>query len=204
MEKLWPLPSKLNLVSTAVTYQGEKNQGEYLKNLLNLPLNIQIDIQDDKKIQAETYELKSEADLGKYIMEIEKPAFVLVNSQRTALQLHQQLALKLKEKGITILAQSASGGMGKIKIRGTQNPQNTVTIGTYDFWKYISLDTQYQILNTLIIFKAPFPHPNSIPFTPPSNFNSFKEYALPTTMLKIKKIAKTAQKVISFDQRIKI
>jgi len=231
--KVWPLPEKLTFASSAITFEGEKPPGKFLKKLLKLPKGTKVDIRNSKsdirnsKFETidlpdpKSHEFQEKADqyLLKNLPKLAKPAFILVGSQRLALRLHQKLALPLKDEGITVLTQGASGGMGKIKSISQQKPENTVLIGTYAFWKFLNIriwnigsrhsksdirhsksdiqhskfDIRHSTFETLIIYKAPFP--------PPSHL-SFKDYALPSTMLKLKKTALSASKVISLDSRI--
>ncbi len=206
-EKIWNKPDKLSLVGTSITYAQESPKGLYIKRLLNLPKNFAVEAESNN-LEIETIDLPPPKDpaftenadnyLSSNLEELEKPAFILVNSQRTASILHSKLALPLKDQGITVLTQGSSGGIGKIKLKSENKPSTTIIIGTYKFWQMLSPGP----LETLIIYKIPFPPPGTTPFQEPDGFNSFTEYALPEARLKTKKIAKTAKKVISLDSRI--
>jgi len=205
-EKIWNNTGDISLMGTAITYNQESPKGIYLKRLLNLPEdmpvkttknNAQIEIVDLPPTKNPTFDIDAGNYLLKGLERIEKPAFILVNSQKTASILHSKLALPLKNNGITVLTQGSSGGMGKIKLKSQQNPKNTVVIGTYNMWKFLSPTP-----NTLIVYKVPFPPPGTTPFKEPTDFHGFREYALPSTALKIRKIAKTAKKILLLDSRI--
>jgi len=197
-QKIWPFPKKLTLVSQAITFKKERPQGKFLKALLNLPLDITVEIQNETEPYIETindmpnpkseeFTTKAAQKLAHELPTLEKPVFILTNSKKAAEQLHSHLALDLKEKGLTALAQDISGGLGKIELTYENSKETTVLIGTYDFWKTIRPEVK-----TLIIFKLPFPPPCDLPF---------QDYALPVTMLKIKKMARMAEKIISLDSR---
>jgi len=212
-EKIWPIPSTLSLIGTAITYKGESPAGTYLKKLLCLPEDFRVET-DNSYIDTENVDMPPAKDplfttnADNYLLQnldrIEKPVFILANSQKAAGMIHHKLALPFKEKGIAVMAQGASGGIGKIRVKSTKDPENTVLVGTYDFWRLLSMEAGITNLKTLIIYKLPFPPPGTTPFKEPEDFNAFKEYALPITGLKIKKIAKTAQKTILLDSRITI
>ncbi|EKD63347.1 MAG: hypothetical protein ACD_51C00284G0004 [uncultured bacterium] len=196
--KIWRIPAKLSLISSAITFKNENPQGKFLKSILALPIDTTVEIQEKNEPyietvsdlpnqKAEDFSAKVAHKLTHELPTLEKPVFVLTNSKRAAEQLHHQLALEMKEEGISILAQDISGGLGKIALTYENSPETSVLIGTYDFWRTMKPDVK-----TLIIFKLPFPPPSSLPF---------QDYALPSTMLKIKKIAVKAKKIISFDNR---
>ncbi|EKD48165.1 MAG: hypothetical protein ACD_65C00090G0001, partial [uncultured bacterium] len=141
---------------------------------------------------------KADQKLIKLLPKLNGLTYILTGSQNSAQQIHQKIALPLKEEaGFRVLGQKSSGGMGKIKKMCGGNPDKTAVISTYDFWKVIKPE-----ITNLIIYKIPFPPPSKTPrkFTQ----NPFQEYVIPETSLKLKKIALTAQKVICFDNRITI
>lgn len=209
--KIWPIPEKLTLISPAVTYEKEETPGTFIKNILSLPSDIEVEILTKKSPKITLKEAhstpKSPEYMEKAVQEFKKTlpkkeglTYILTSSQGEALKLHQKLALPLKkEHQMRVMAQNASGGRGKIK-RLCQNREiKTVLIGTYDFFRTVKPE-----IDTLIIYKVPFPPPSTIPFAHGPNTNTFLDYAYPTAMLKIKKIATHAGKVISFDNRINI
>lgn len=205
--KIWALPENLTLISPAITYEKEETPGAYLKKLLYLPKDFNVDIQTKKPPKITTkqtfpnpkeaiFSEKADQELLKSLPKLEGLTYILTGSQNSALQIHQKIALPLKnDHNFRVLAQKASGGMGKIKKLSQGNPDKTVVIGTYDFWKF----AQPEITN-LIIYRIPFPPPSRTPH----KFvrNPFQEYTIPETSLKLKKIALTAKKTVCFDSRL--
>ncbi|MBU1018539.1 MAG: exonuclease domain-containing protein [Patescibacteria group bacterium] len=206
--KTWPLPEKLSAISSAITYKGEIEPGSYLKKTLALPQDFKVKILQEKTLETETYPLphpkaanfpeKADQKLRELLPALEGLTYILVGSENAAKQIHHKIALSLKnDQNFRVLAQKASGGMGKIKKMCSGNPDRMAVIGTYDFWKYTKPD-----IANLIIYKIPFPPPSKTPHKDCEN--PFKEHVIPSTSLKLKKIGLTAQKVISFDNRLNI
>ena len=177
-EKYWSKAKRIQLFSSTLTFAEESPKYDFIKSSLNLPLDIKITPSDEKKIYIE----KTSSDLEKLMEKEEKPIYVLTGSQRACEQIHAESALNLKNAGIKLLAQNSSGGIGKIKSMLKETPGKTVVVGTYDFYKQAKPE-----IKTLIIFRIPFPHPNAVQIKCPEA-EKFKKYALPATMIKLKKI----------------
>ncbi len=207
-EKIWSKTAQNTLISTAVTYAEEENQGQFLSRLLKLPSSTETIIRSEKDLNIELvsflphpkdneFTSKASNHLLKTLPEAEKPTFVLINSQRASLSLHQHIALPLQKEGISVLAQNASGGMGKIKNLSKRSPESTVLVGTPGLWQMLKPE-----IKTLFIYQTPFSAPNKIPAAFITGGQSFKTYTMPRAMLQMKKVAKAANKTYVMDNRI--
>lgn len=94
--------------------------------------------------------------------------------------------LQLQKQGITLLAQSLSGGKQKILYQYKKNAATTVLLGTDSFWE--GIDIAGNDLEYLIIHKIPFQVPSDPIFQARGKLfqNSFSQYAVPKAILKLK------------------
>ena len=92
----------------------------------------------------------------------------------------------LKKEDIHLLAQSISWGKQKQIDFFKKNAKNSILMGTDTFWEWI--DIAWDDLKYLIIHKIPFMVPTDPIFQARSSLfkDSFKEYAIPKSILKLK------------------
>jgi predicted DnaQ family exonuclease/DinG family helicase len=111
---------------------------------------------------------------------------VLFTAKKELSRVFHTLAPELKRNGINLLAQSISGGRGKIISQFKDEPDKSAIFGTNSFWE--GVDILGQDLNCVIIQKLPFDPPDdpiinarSAGFSRP-----FEQYALPRAILRFK------------------
>ena len=107
-------------------------------------------------------------------------AFAIIRSVFTALK------IELQKEWIYLLAQSISGSKHKQIESFKKNSHNSILLWTDSFWEWI--DIPWEDLQYLLIHKIPFPVPSDPIFMARSKLysNSFEQYAIPKSILKLK------------------
>jgi len=101
-------------------------------------------------------------------------------------QIYTDMNLDLKNKGITLYAQSIWWWKHKLIEFYKKSSHNSVLVGTDTFWEWI--DIPWEDLKYLVIHKIPFMVPSDPIFQARSELfkNSFAEYSVPKSILKLK------------------
>jgi Rad3-related DNA helicase len=107
-------------------------------------------------------------------------AFAMIRSVFSALK------IDLQREWISLLAQSISGSKHKQIESFKKHSHNSILLGTDSFWEWI--DIPWEDLQYLVIHKIPFPVPSDPIFMARSKLysNSFEQYAVPKSILKLK------------------
>lgn len=125
--------------------------------------------------------------LWKFIEVVQGQTLVLFTSLLSVKQAYIWVYELLKyQKNIQILAQWVNGGKTKILETFKWEGEKTVVFWTESFWEWV--DIPWENLSYLIIHKLPFPVPTDPVFVARGQQykNSFQEYAVPKTILKLK------------------
>ncbi|MDP2624874.1 MAG: hypothetical protein Q8P27_01680, partial [Candidatus Peregrinibacteria bacterium] len=114
--------------------------------------------------------------------------FLLMNSIKSAEQLHLKLAGSLKEDNINLLSQGMSGGLGKITQLFSQSPSQTLLIGTQKLYDQILKSEHASKITTLLIHRIPFLPPSHPVNAYESNqlSDGFNDFSLPKAILRLK------------------
>ncbi len=101
-------------------------------------------------------------------------------------QIYTDMNIDLKNKGITLYAQSIGWWKHKLVEFYKKSSHNSVLVGTDTFWEWI--DIPGEDLKYLVIHKIPFMVPSDPIFQARSELfkNSFAEYSVPKSILKLK------------------
>lgn len=124
--------------------------------------------------------------LGKLFMIIKGRALVLFTSYMNIKETYIALKSNLQQNDITLLAQSISGGKHKQIESFKAHAESSILLGTDTFWEWI--DIPWDDLKYLIIHKIPFQVPSDPIFQARARLykDSFKEYSIPKSILKLK------------------
>lgn len=101
-------------------------------------------------------------------------------------EIYSKLKLDLQKDGVSLLAQSISGSKHKQIEHFKKHAASSILMGTDSFWE--GIDIPGDDLKYLLIHKIPFPVPSDPIFIARSKLykNSFEEYAIPKSIIKLK------------------
>jgi len=195
------LDSKKSVVLMSATLQTE-NSFNFIRQQLNLdesveevslpshfdyPDQVKIIIPDDLPRPATEGYFNACSDTIERIIKANKGrTLVLFTSKRALTSIYMNIAPKMKQEGYEILAQSISGGKGKILEHFKEEPENCALFGTASFWE--GIDIPGDLLTCIVMQKLPFDPPNDpIIFSRGQQYqNPFNEYQIPLAILKFK------------------
>lgn len=133
---------------------------------------------------------------------------VIFNSIDKLEQAHLTLAPKLKQEGLTILAQKGSG-IGKILEMYKSSPETSSIFLTPNRWEDMRENEQSIAFKNIIIHQLPFDPPsNQFLQALSKNFeDSFSEFQIPNTIISLKEIiakflSPKSEKIVILDSRI--
>jgi DNA polymerase-3 subunit epsilon/ATP-dependent DNA helicase DinG len=113
-------------------------------------------------------------------------ALVLFTSHTALRQAWQAIRRPLEERGIQVLAQGVDGSSRRHLLHAFKTNPRAVLLGASSFWE--GIDVIGEGLSVLAIAKLPFPVPTDPIISARSELfdDSFSEYQVPTTILKLK------------------
>ena len=121
-----------------------------------------------------------------FFMTVRGQTLVLFTAFSVIREVFTWMKIKLQHENIHLLAQSISGSKNKQIDFFKANSENSILLWTDTFWEWI--DIPGQDLRYLVVHKIPFAVPTDPIFIARSALfeNSFQEYAIPKSILKLK------------------
>ena len=187
-----------SVVLTSATLQMG-NSYEYIQKMLNVhdfsTLTLKSDFDYSKQalafIPQDLWSIKYNTDeiirfLESFFFRVRGQTLALFSSFAVIRAVYTSLKIKLQKDGINLSAQSISWSKIKLIDSFRFNSHNSVLLWTDTFWEWI--DIPWEDLKYLIVHKIPFNAPTDPVFMARSKLfkDSFTEYAIPKSILKLK------------------
>ncbi len=170
----------------------ELGLGEHFNELIipshfSYPDQVKILIPEDMPEPKDEQYIKDCTNLIEKIITINQGrSLVLFTAKKDLSKTFHELAPKLKNIGINLLAQGITGGRGKILAHFRDEPKTSSILGLNSFWEGVDLIGEN--LNCLIIQKLPFDPPDNPLLSARSQkySDTFNDFALPRAILRFK------------------
>ena len=126
------------------------------------------------------------AFLREVFLTVKGKTLVLLTAFSVIREIFTELKVPMQKQHIHILAQSISGSKNKQIEHFKDHAENSILLGTDTFWE--GIDIPWEKLKYLVVHKIPFAVPSDPIFIARSKLykDSFKEYSIPKSILKLK------------------
>ena len=134
---------------------------------------------------------------------------IILNSRRRIEESFVKFAVQLEKKGITMICQGLSGGMGRMQADFSAAKGDAVWLITP--WTFENIEVPFESIDHLVLETLPFDHPSHTVLSRRANHyqNAFEDYSLPRLMHRLYRILRVFSRyrskeagVLVLDQRL--